>query len=140
MAVNVRGPWLCARAAKDRMAQAGGGSIVMMASNRIFSGSSLLLHYDASKGAVQAMAKSLAREVGPLNIRINTIAPGLTMSEGVQARPGVEDRNAAIVRERALGRTQIPNDIVGAAAFLLCHDSASITGQTVVIDGGGIMH
>ena len=78
MAVSLRGPWLCARAAVPAMERAGGGSIVMIATNRIFHGFPGLLHYDASKGGVLAMTRSLIRDLGPRNIRVNTIAPGLT--------------------------------------------------------------
>ena len=94
MRVNVKGPWLCARAAVPAMERAGGGSIVMVSTNRIFRGYPGLLHYDASKGGVLAMTRSLIRELGPRNIRVNTIAPGLTMSEGVLARDGIGDRKA----------------------------------------------
>lgn len=140
MAVNVRGPWLCARAAVPAMEKAGGGSIVMISSNRVFQGFPMLLHYDASKGAVLAMARSLARELGPKKIRVNTVAPGLTMSEGVLARPGIAERAAAIARSRALGRDQQPQDLVGAVAFFLGRGSAFVTGQSLIVDGGGIMN
>ena len=76
MAVNVKGPWLCSRAAVPAMVRAGGGSIVMIATNRIFHGFPGMLHYDASKGAVLAMTRSLIRELGSKNIRVNTVAPG----------------------------------------------------------------
>ena len=140
MAVNARGPWLCVRAAKPAMEEANGGSVVLIATNRIFAGRAMLLHYDASKGAVLAMGRSLARELGPSNIRVNTIAPGLTMSEGTRARDGIAEREASAIRGRALGRSQAPADLVGACAFLLGGDSANITGQTLVVDGGGVMH
>jgi NAD(P)-dependent dehydrogenase (short-subunit alcohol dehydrogenase family) len=140
MAVNVKGPWLCARAAAPAMATRGGGSIVLVSSNRVFHGYPMLLHYDASKGAVLAMGKSLARELGPQNIRVNTLAPGLTMSEGVLQRPGIAERAAGIARSRALARDQQPSDLVGATAFFLSGASAFITGQSLIVDGGGLMH
>lgn len=140
MAVNVRGPWLCARAAAPAMERSGGGAIVMIGTNRTFMGFPLLLHYDASKGAVLAMARSLARELGPRGIRVNTIAPGLTMSEGVKARSGIEERNAVVVRGRALGRSQQPEDLIGAVAFFLGTDSGFVSGQSLIVDGGGIMN
>jgi NAD(P)-dependent dehydrogenase (short-subunit alcohol dehydrogenase family) len=140
MAVNVRGPWLCARAAAPAMEQSGGGSIVMIGTNRTFMGFPMMLHYDASKGAVVAMTRSLARELGPRGIRINTVAPGLTMSEGVLARSGIESRNAAVVQGRALGRTQQPQDLVGAVSFFLSRDSGFVCGQSLIVDGGGILN
>ena len=140
MAVNVRGPWLCARAAAPAMERAAGGSIVMIGTNRTFMGFPMMLHYDASKGAVVAMTRSLARELGPRGIRINTVAPGLTMSEGVLARSGIESRNAAVVQGRALGRTQQPQDLVGAVSFFLSPDSGFVCGQSLIVDGGGILN
>ena len=140
MAVNVRGPWLCARAAAPVMQRGGGGAIVMIGTNRTFMGFPMLLHYDASKGAVLAMARSLARELGPRGIRVNTVAPGLTLSEGVKARSGIEERNAVVVRGRALGRSQQPDDLIGAVAFFLGADSGFVSGQSLIVDGGGIMN
>lgn len=140
MAVNVKGPWLCTRAAVPAMERAGGGAIVMIASNRILHGYPGLLHYDASKGAVFAMTRSLIRELGPKNIRVNTVAPGLTMSEGVLARDGIEERKASIAAGRALGRDQLPEDLVGPTAFFLSDHSGFTSGQTLCVDGGGIVH
>jgi len=140
MAVNVKGPWLCTRAAVPAMEASGGGSIVMIATNRIFHGYPGLLHYDASKGAVLAMTRSLIRELGPKNIRVNTIAPGLTMSEGVLAREGIEDRKGAIAAGRSLARDQQPEDLVGPTAFFLSDHAGFTTGQSLGVDGGGIIH
>ena len=139
MAVNVRGPWLCARACVPRMVAGGGGSIVMISTARVFNGHPFMLDYDASKGAVLAMAKSLAREVGPQGVRVNTIAPGLTMSEGVLARPGIAERAVGIARSRALARDQAPQDLIGAVGFFLSPASANVTGQSLIVDGGGVM-
>ena len=140
MAVNLRGPWLCARAAVPAMERAGGGSIVMIATNRIFHGFPGLLHYDASKGGVLAMTRSLSRELGPRNIRVNTIAPGLTMSEGVLARAGIAERKGAIAAGRSLARDQHPEDLVGPAAFFLSDHAGFVSGQSLIVDGGGVVH
>jgi NAD(P)-dependent dehydrogenase (short-subunit alcohol dehydrogenase family) len=140
MAVNVKGTWLSTVAAVPALERAGGGAIVMIATNRIFHGFPNLLHYDASKGAVLAMARSLARELGPKRIRVNTIAPGLTMSEGVLAKPGIAERAAAIAASRALARDQTPEDLVGSVAYFLSDASGFVTGQTLIVDGGGLMH
>ena len=139
MAVNVKGPWLCVCAAVPAMIRAGGGSVVMVSTNRVFHGYPNLLHYDASKGALLAMTRSLNRELGPRNIRVNTLAPGLTMSEGVLAREGIQERAATIARGRALARDQQPEDLVGAAAFFLSDASAFVSGQSLIVDGGGIV-
>jgi NAD(P)-dependent dehydrogenase (short-subunit alcohol dehydrogenase family) len=140
MAVNVKGPWLCVRAAAPALERAGGGSIVMISTNRIFHGYPDLLHYDASKGAVLTMVRSLIRELGPKNIRVNTIAPGLTMSEGVLAREGIHDRKGVIAAARALSRDQQPEDLVGPIAFFLSDYSEFVTGQSLGVDGGGVIH
>lgn len=139
MAVNAKGPWLGARAAAPAMARCGGGSIVMIGTNRMLAGYPGLLHYDASKGAVLAMTRSLIRELGPMNIRVNTILPGLTMSEGVQARDGIAERADRIAKGRSLGRNQHPEDLVGPTAFFLSNHSGFVTGQSLVVDGGGIV-
>lgn len=140
MAVNVKGPWLCSRAVAPAMDRAGGGSIVMISTNRIFHGYPGLLHYDASKGGVLTMVRSLIREVGTKNIRVNTIAPGLTMSEGVLAREGIEDRKGAIAAGRSLARDQQPEDLTGPTAFFLSDYSAFVSGQSLGVDGGGVIH
>lgn len=140
MAVNVKGPWLATRAAVPAMARAGGGSIVMIATNRIFHGYPGMLHYDASKGAVLAMTRSLIRELGPKNIRVNTVAPGLTMSEGVLARDGIAERAPGIAAGRALARDQQPEDLVGPCAFFLSDQAGFVTGQSLGVDGGGVIH
>lgn len=140
MAVNVKGPWLCTRAAAPAMERSGGGSIVMIATNRIFHGFPGMLHYDASKGGVLAMTRSLIRELGPKNIRVNTIAPGLTLSEGVLAREGIEDRKGAIAAGRSLARDQQPEDLIGPTAFFLSDHSAFVSGQSLGVDGGGVIH
>lgn len=138
LAVNARGTFETVRAAVPHMP--GGSAILLVASNRIFAGSTGLLHYDASKGAVLAMGRSLARELGPRGIRVNALAPGLTLTENVRERPGIAERAPAIAANRALGRALLAEDMVGPALFLLGTDSAAITGQCLVVDGGGVMH
>lgn len=140
MAVNVKGPWFCTRATVPAMERSGGGSIVMIATNRIFHGFPGLLHYDVSKGGVFAMTRSLIRELGPKNIRVNTIAPGLTMSEGVLAREGIEERKGEIAAGRSLARDQQPEDLIGPTAFFLSDYSVFVSGQSLGVDGGGIIH
>ena len=140
MAVNIKGKWLSARAAVPAMERAGGGSIVMIATNRIFHGFPGMLHYDASKGGVLAMTRSLIRELGPKNIRVNTIAPGLTLSEGVLARDGILDRKDSIAASRAIARDQLPEDLVGPTGFFLSDHAGFVTGQSLGVDGGGVIH
>lgn len=138
MAVNVRGLWLSVRAVAPVIARQG-GAIINIATNRVFTGVPDMMHYDASKGAVMAMTRVMAVEFGPQNIRVNAIAPGLTLTERVSKRDGIRERQASIIAAKPIKRVQKPEDIVGAAAFLLSDDSAQITGQTIVVDGGSIM-
>jgi NAD(P)-dependent dehydrogenase (short-subunit alcohol dehydrogenase family) len=140
MAVNAKGPWLVTRACVPVMERSGGGSVVMISTNRILQGFPGMLHYDASKGAVFAITRSLIRELGPINIRVNTIMPGLTMSEGVRAREGIEDRAPVIARTRSIVRDMQPDDLLGPCAFFLSDHSAFVTGQALCVDGGGITH
>ena len=86
------------------------------------------------------MTRSLIRELGPRNIRVNTVCPGLTMTERVLAREGIEERKAPIAASRSLARDQHPDDLVGPIAFLLSDHSGFVSGQTLVVDGGGIVN
>ena len=137
MAVNVKGPWLMSRAAAPAMTA--GGAIIHISTNRVFMGVADLLHYDASKGAVVAMTRSMARELGDRGIRVNSIAPGLTMSENVLNRDGIGERAPQIAARRPLKRDQQPADLVGAVIFLAGDAAGFITGQTLVVDGGSVM-
>ncbi len=139
MAVNTKGVWLMARAAVPALRARGGGAIVNFASNRVWLGVPNLLHYDASKGAVVAMTRALARELGDSNIRVNCVAPGLTMSENVLAKVGIAERAPAIAAQRALKRDQQPEDVVGTVVFLASDAAAFVTGQSLAVDGGSVM-
>lgn len=139
MGVNVRGSWQVTKAVVPLMRSAGGGSIINIASATVFKGSPMLAHYVASKGAVVALTRSLAREVGPWNIRINALAPGLVMSEGVKGNEGWIGSSGAIVASRALQRDSQPRDLLGALIYLASDESEFMTGQTLVIDGGSVM-
>jgi NAD(P)-dependent dehydrogenase (short-subunit alcohol dehydrogenase family) len=141
MAVNVRGPFECAKAVAPVMIAQGSGKIVNIASGTVFKGVPNLLHYVSSKGAVVAMTRCLAREFGPHNVNVNAIAPGLTMSDGVLGQSDwTQDYIEANKNSRALKRRQVPNDLVGTVVFLSSPDSDFMTGQTLVVDGGAVMH
>jgi NAD(P)-dependent dehydrogenase (short-subunit alcohol dehydrogenase family) len=131
MAVNLRGPFLCAKAVVGHM-RGRGGAIVNVASATVFSGSPLWMHYVASKGGVIAMSRVMARELGPEDITVNTLAPGFTLTEaslGVNAASYGVDRGA-------IKRAGVPEDIVGAALFLASKHARFVTGQTLIVDGG----
>ena len=137
-AVNIRGTWLCCKAAAPEMAKHKYGKIITIGSGRAFVGLPYMLHYDASKGAVMAITRSLAREAGTDGIRVNCIAPGLTMSETIVAQiPNwVGAPPSEIAARRAIKRDEMPDDLVGTAIFLASPASDFMTGQTVSVDGG----
>lgn len=141
MAVNVRGSFECVRAVFPAMKHAGYGKIVNIASGTVFKGTPRMLHYVSSKGAVVGMTRALAREVGDYGIRVNCLAPGLTLSEGVIANKDYADAMVSNnVASRCLKREATPNDIIGAMLFLVSPDSDFMTGQTIVVDGGSVAH
>ncbi len=141
MAVNVRGVYLCLKAVVPVMKKAGYGKIINISSSTVQMGVPMMLHYVSSKGAVDAMTRALAREVGDDGIRVNSIAPGFTMSERIEAQREALRLNVDMsLKGRAIKRDELPEDIVGTMVFLASADSDFITGQTIVIDGGLVMH
>jgi NAD(P)-dependent dehydrogenase (short-subunit alcohol dehydrogenase family) len=140
LTVNVRGSFECAKAVLPVMTRQGYGKIINVASGTVFKGTPMMLHYVASKGAVVALTRALAREVGDFGIRCNCLAPGLTMSDAVQSNDVWKAPAAANVASRCLKREQLPDDLIGALIFLAAADSDFMTGQTLVVDGGSAMH
>jgi NAD(P)-dependent dehydrogenase (short-subunit alcohol dehydrogenase family) len=139
MEVNIMGVWLCCRACVPHMRKGGHGRIINLASGAPLKGVPLFLHYISSKGAVIAMTRGLAREVGKDGITANALAPGFTLSENV-AKHETHVRQGQITRmTRAIQRDETPEDLVGAVSFLASDDAAFITGQTLVVDGGSAM-
>jgi NAD(P)-dependent dehydrogenase (short-subunit alcohol dehydrogenase family) len=130
-AVNVRGSFLCARAGARAM-DGRGGSIVNVASETAITGSHGLVHYVASKGAVMAMTRALANELGPKSIRVNCVAPGFTPT------PGSDVLGAYDPARTPLGRVMHPTDLLGTFCYLLSDDSDFVTGQTILVNGGRV--
>jgi NAD(P)-dependent dehydrogenase (short-subunit alcohol dehydrogenase family) len=140
MAVNVRGSFQCAKAVAPVMIKNKKGRIVNMASGTVFKGTPNLLHYVTSKGAVVAMTRSLARELGPHSICVNAIAPGLTMSEAVAVNPEwTGEASVATLASRAIRRDQAPADLLSTLIYLCSDESNFVTGQTISVDGGSVM-
>ncbi len=137
MTVNVKGPWLCARAVFPYMKQQGKGKIVNLSSEVFFTGSHGFIHYVASKGGVIGLTRALAIELGPHNININAVAPGFTDTE---ASRSLADVTKYDVSKTPLKRLEQPNDLLGAVVFLASDESNFITGQTLLVDGGRAMH
>lgn len=138
MNVNVRGTWLMTRACRAALAHSGRGAIVNLASDTAMWGAPNLLAYVASKGAVIAMTHSLARELGPDNITVNAIAPGLVQVEATQYVP--ETRHRHYLEQRAIRREQLPQDVSGAAVYALSDLARFVTGQVLAVNGGFVMH
>jgi NAD(P)-dependent dehydrogenase (short-subunit alcohol dehydrogenase family) len=135
--VNVLGMYLATRAVAPHMRRAKRGRIINIASGTPYKGVPLFMHYVASKGAVIAMSRVMANELGGDNILVNTIAPGFTLSDGVmENQTQVEQLQEVSAQARVLVRDQYPEDIVGAVLFFASDRSSFITGQSLVVDGG----
>ena len=131
-AVNVKGTFLCSRAAVRHMPN--GGSIVNVASETAFTGSQGFAHYVASKGAVVSLTRALANELGARNIRVNCVAPGYTVTPG-SAHLGNYDASRT-----PLGRVMEVADLLGTFCYLLSDDSSFVSGQTMLVNGGRVAH
>jgi NAD(P)-dependent dehydrogenase (short-subunit alcohol dehydrogenase family) len=138
MAVNVRGTWLMTRAALPYLKASGHGKVVNIASDTALWGAPRLLHYVASKGAVIAMTRAMARELGTFGIAVNAIAPGLTLVEATEYVP--KERHDLYVSGRAINREQVPEDLTGTCMFLLSDGASFVTGQLLPVNGGFVMN
>ncbi|HWO41063.1 MAG TPA: 3-oxoacyl-ACP reductase family protein [Candidatus Eisenbacteria bacterium] len=136
-AVNIKGPFLCAKAVFPQMKAQRSGKIVNIASSTAFTGTPLFLHYVASKAALIGMTRALAREVGEYGICVNAIAPGLVQHEGQNAPAEFTELQLKL---RCLKRLQTPEDLLGVLVYLASSDSDFVTGQTIVVDGGSVLH
>jgi 3-oxoacyl-[acyl-carrier protein] reductase len=141
-AINVKGVWLCCKAVFPYMKKQGSGSIINISSASILQGIPLLGHYVASKGAVWAYTRSLAREIGGYGIRVNSITPGYVMtqaSKDISDDPAVFEVNYRLnIESRVIKREMMPSDLEGALLFLASDDSAFISGQNLNVDGGSV--
>ena len=140
MAVNLRGPFLMVKHVAPHMQAQGYGKIINIGSGTAYRGIPWMLHYVTSKGGITAFTRALARELGEHGIRVNTLAPGFTLSDTVLAEnPGhVHTARERAVASRSLKRDESPQDLLGALVFLASAESDFITGQTIAIDGGNV--
>jgi 3-oxoacyl-[acyl-carrier protein] reductase len=137
--VNLKGVFLCSKAAIPIMKQQRSGKIINIASGTFFSGSGNMPHYTTAKGGVIALTRVMARQLGEWGINVNCMTPGSTMSED-SVTDEVLKRREGSIDKRAFRRVETPADIVGTALFLASSDSDFITGQLLVVESGGIMH
>ncbi|MGY1823027.1 SDR family NAD(P)-dependent oxidoreductase [Geodermatophilus sp. SYSU D00079] len=135
MAVNTRGVWLGMRAVHPAMKEQGHGRVVNIASSTVHMGVPFFAHYTASKGAVIALTRSVAREVGADGITVNAIAPGLVETEATRSLNDADYLSVAASR-RAVPRPMEADDLCPAISFLCSRSSGFITGQTLIVDGG----
>jgi NAD(P)-dependent dehydrogenase (short-subunit alcohol dehydrogenase family) len=140
MAINLRGPFLMVKHVVPHMSARGYGKIINIGSGSIFHGIPWMLHYVTSKGGIMAMTRVLALELGEHGIRVNTLSPGLTMSETLVAEnPGhIATARDKVLASRSLKRDAHPQDLLGALIFLAGAESDFMTGQNVLVDGGNV--
>jgi len=140
MAVNVKGQWLCAKAVAPEMKKQGKGKIINIASNVAFTGRVGFLHYLTSKAAILGLTRGLAGELGEYGICANAVCPGMAMTEARRLYTTDEQAIERAQKEQLIKRPQQPEDLVGIVAFLASDESDLMTGQTVVVDGGWVLH
>ena len=141
MSVNVKGIWNCCKAVVSAMRQAGGGSIINLASLAATYGMPFALHYTTSKAAVIGLTRGLARELGRYGIRVNALAPSAVLTDGTREFFGDKAGRAleVIKTGQSIQRNLTPPDLVGAVIWLVSDASCFVTGQTIAIDGGTVM-
>lgn len=137
--VNIKGTFLCCKAVMPYMKKQGKGSIINIASTAGFSGSTHFLHYSTSKGGVITMTRGLAAALGEFNVNVNAIAPGVVMTEAMQAlHPGSTENRS--IDKQIIKRSLQPEDIAAAVVFLASDEASMITGQTLAVNGGEYLH
>lgn len=137
--LNTKSAWYGCKAAVPHLRANAGGSIVNIGSSTIFRGVPTRAHYVAAKSALIGFNRTIARELAKDMIRVNLVCPGSTLSEEDPSPETIKMRDD-VIKTRALPRREVPADLVGTIAFLQSDDSAFITGQTFLVDGGSAFH
>jgi 3-oxoacyl-[acyl-carrier protein] reductase len=140
LAVNLKGYFLCARAAFPHMKGKSRGRVINVASITFFIGFANLLDYVSSKGGVVGFTRTLAREVGSEGITVNAISPGAFPTDAEKIHPDPEGYNRWVLDQQSIKRRGTPKDVGNLVAFLASDAASFITGQTIEIDGGWAMH
>ncbi|WNC94828.1 SDR family oxidoreductase [Paraburkholderia sp. FT54] len=141
MAVNTLAPFLCSQAVVPRMRERKWGRVINLTSATIFIGMPPMLHYVASKGAIAIMTRGLARELGRDGITVNAIAPGLTITKGIQSNEAYSDELIAqALAAQSIPIREQPEDLVGACLYLVSDGAKMMTGQILTVDGGTAFH
>lgn len=140
MGTNLKGYFLCARAAYPHMKAQGSGRIVNIASITFFGGWPMLLDYVTSKGGIVGFTRALAREIGPDGVTVNSISPGAFPTDAEKIHPNQDEYNQNVLDSQSLKRRGTPDDIGNLAVFLSSEAASFITGQLIQIDGGWVMH
>lgn len=133
-AVNTRGPFLCSAAVTPVMQKQNKGKIICIGSATIWTAQATLTHYVSSKAALIGLVRCMARDLGPYNICVNMVHPGITDTGGVD-REYLEERS----KRRFIHRVQEPMDLTGACVFFASDASDFVTGQQLNVDGGIVM-
>jgi 3-oxoacyl-[acyl-carrier protein] reductase len=138
--VNLNGTYNCTRAVVPHMVQRRAGAVINISSVTFFLGMARLTHYVAAKGGILGFTRSLARDLGEHNIRVNCISPGAIATESEKTVTSPEEVEAMVLPLQCLKRRILPQDVAEVAVFLASSYSGAMTGQTLNVDGGWIMH
>jgi len=136
----VKGPWLCTRAVVPQMKKQGKGRIINIGSNVAFMSHFGFPHYLTSKAAIIGLTRALAGELGPLGITVNNLGPGTIMTEARRVYTSEERAKEVADKMQLIKRPPLPEDITGMVVYLVSDESSMLTGQTILIDGGMVLH